>query len=1064
MFVFFAVTLSATPQTPANLILTYNAPALTASWEAVADTNTAFYALYRGTYQGFSETDYNFITFTASASQFTLTDPLINSSDAYYYKVAAVDAFSNTGTLTSAKRAFPFPPSAVYAEPWNTKVFLSWSGNYDGAVTGYNIYRSTYVETGYSLINYTKNSEYLDSDTALINGETYYYRLSAGSNGEGPYTVPVAVAPFAAPCAPKLASFTASSGNTVVNLNWSVTGTAGTYPVTGYNIYRATYQNPSDLIWYAQGVTTSHYTDIGLAEGNRYYYALKTVDVEGNTSIPYSFSVLTAPSAPTALTFTTSSAGVRLAWIKAGVELTQYKIYKAHGGPLTYLNSTNTFTAYYVDSAVNTYTEYYYAVSAVNPLGETLMPGWITVTPEVSVIITPSAPENFAAVSTTFSAGVILSWNANAPAELVTQYNIYRATSSGFENIYTYPAVTNTSYEDVPPETSVKNYYRVSAVNTVEGDYSSVTITPFTLPVAPLNLTGTGKNTYAEMHWDAAPDFENVTLYNIYRSTDGLSFIKYAGTTKNAYTDTSLVNSANYLYKISSTNKYGESAETAFVSVTPSAVAALTAPVGVTLLSNGDGKLKLSWDSYNAADNVSGYNIYRSTIPGESGLGTVYAFTGTATFTDAIMNTASAESVSSTTRYYYSVKAYNGDLSPLSGEISGIPSVLPFAPTNISGAYAVSSVILTWGAPSGEYTNKTITKYLIRRSTAQADATFVTLAQTTNTYYTDAVIDTNTAVYYYKVKTIDDLGNTDTSQTNEMVIIIPLTQGPDYIKAVAGENSVTIFWKKVSSDSYNIYRSTIPGVYGERIANVAQIKKEYTDTNGLINGTTYYYTLATQNTTGEGPKSTEVFATPYIAAKLPANSLLRSTRVGKKDILIDWDAATKGSYTLLGYKLQRSSDGGGTYQLLTTTAEIQYLDTQTDWGNTYYYMLTTLDDEGNQDAVYSILSIDLPKPANKLRVFANMINLSKGETLKLRFQAIEDGAVKINAYTLSGEFVKTIREDKTTGVVSKDSPYESLDFYWDGTNTSGQRVASGVYLLSLEIKGQKFVKKIAVVK
>ena len=58
------------------------------------------------------------------------------------------------------------------------------------------------------------------------------------------------------------------------------------------------------------------------------------------------------------------------------------------------------------------------------------------------------------------------------------------------------------------------------------------------------------------------------------------------------------------------------------------------------------------------------------------------------------------------------------------------------------------------------------------------------------------------------------------------------------------------------------------------------------------------------------------------------------------------------------------------------------------------------------------------------------------------------------AYTLTGELVRTLRsEPLPTGVYSA---------VWDGRNASGQRLASGVYLLLFQSYRSKDTRKLAV--
>lgn len=119
--------------------------------------------------------------------------------------------------------------------------------------------------------------------------------------------------------------------------------------------------------------------------------------------------------------------------------------------------------------------------------------------------------------------------------------------------------------------------------------------------------------------------------------------------------------------------------------------------------------------------------------------------------------------------------------------------------------------------------------------------------------------------------------------------MIDVSFPPDVLVAYAGENWVTLNWKRVTltAEAYNIYRSTISGNYGEPLAYSLSVNsyKEYTDYT-VQKGTTYYYVITAVNSAGEGPKSNEVKITPYKIASLPSDSQIKYEIRNKKDIYL----------------------------------------------------------------------------------------------------------------------------------------------------------------------------------
>jgi len=66
------------------------------------------------------------------------------------------------------------------------------------------------------------------------------------------------------------------------------------------------------------------------------------------------------------------------------------------------------------------------------------------------------------------------------------------------------------------------------------------------------------------------------------------------------------------------------------------------------------------------------------------------------------------------------------------------------------------------------------------------------------------------------------------------------------------------------------------------------------------------------------------------------------------------------------------------------------------------------------------------------------------------------GTVTVRVYTLGGELVRTL--------VNEAMPEGSHPARWDGRNSRGQKVASGVYLLLVETRAGKRLQKLAVIK
>jgi len=85
---------------------------------------------------------------------------------------------------------------------------------------------------------------------------------------------------------------------------------------------------------------------------------------------------------------------------------------------------------------------------------------------------------------------------------------------------------------------------------------------------------------------------------------------------------------------------------------------------------------------------------------------------------------------------------------------------------------------------------------------------------------------------------------------------------PENFSITAGVNKVTLDWDTVSrASSYMVYWGTSTGISSSSIAITSISTDNYTHSS-LTNGTTYYYKVATVNSSGIGTLSSEANATP----------------------------------------------------------------------------------------------------------------------------------------------------------------------------------------------------------
>jgi hypothetical protein len=262
------------------------------AWSTPADGGSPItgYTVYRSSTAGVLGSG------TAVGKVTSWTDTTGAAGSTYYYTVSATNAVGEGAKSEQRSATLPTVPAApvIVATAGNAFVSLSWSAPANGgsAIQGYNVFRSTTPGGEAFLAGIGTGATW--NDTSVVNGTTYYYKVSArNAVGEGPtsneaFATPAAPADTTAPSKPTGVN-KLSGGTNQMAIGWNAsTDNVG---VAGYEVYR------NNVL--VGTVTTRYFLDSGLNASTSYTYRVLAFDAAGNNSVMSNTQSVTTSSQTT---------------------------------------------------------------------------------------------------------------------------------------------------------------------------------------------------------------------------------------------------------------------------------------------------------------------------------------------------------------------------------------------------------------------------------------------------------------------------------------------------------------------------------------------------------------------------------------------------------------------------------------------------------------------------------------------------------------------------------------------------------------------------------------------
>ncbi|MEW5766560.1 MAG: FlgD immunoglobulin-like domain containing protein [bacterium] len=822
----------AAPLPPTNLTASNNEGPIDLTWDAVSGILIS-YEIYRDTSSTVTTSSLLIgdITPPEGTDPIAYTDTNTVDGTTYYYAVRAVENFpfyDPSALSDTASATANFPPSAptnLTATLVNRGINLAWN-----PVTGmvYNVYRNIFpgiTKSSPRIVIQTSATSY--RDTAVSNGQTYYYAVTAVDPGDltesDVSNEASATSIFNPP-----SNLAAVNNLGPIDLSWSATTGFGTIT---YNVYRNTALDFATSSRIRTGEINTFWTDSGTVDGTLYYYWVSGVDSADGLESPPSTEAWAVsnwpPPAPTGVTAATVGRAVYIDWNTVSGMV--YNVYRATSAGVNKSSprvADEISETEFLDTTVTVGQTYYYVVTSVDPADPDPLARESDISSEVSATSIFTPPSNLSAANA--KGPISLSWTGTSGLGTIT-YNVYRSdTSSAAASSRIASGVTGTTYLDEGTLDGVTYYYWVSAVDSFDGLESNASgmaqATALYPPPTPSGLEATDKDSQGRplsrrvrLIWEGVTREGEVVTYRVYRHTSSPVPVDLAHRVAQqlqnpSYIDNPPADETPYFYVVTSFTSYrGESDPSNWVGgmshfIPPSNLEA----------ENDRGQINLTWEKTSGQGGMVTYNVYRSTSIGVTPdpVNLVKSSLWGTTWSDG--NTEDQVT------YYYIVTAVDsadGAESPSSNEASAkaVYPASPTAPSDLATKTEKRQIVLTWTASQlqgGSEGPVTYRVYRSRTRPVEVNDTNLLVQGLTTTTYTDFDVE-NKTIYWYVVTAVDESSSL-VSKPGGPVMGISFFEPPSKLKATnqtgeGEEGQIKLEWTKtegIGLVTYNVYRSS----------------------------------------------------------------------------------------------------------------------------------------------------------------------------------------------------------------------------------------------------------------
>ena len=499
---------------------------------------------------------------------------------------------------------------------------LNWSApaTTGATISDYRIFRGTSSGAEEYLGHTGDGSIRTFNDSGLIDGQTYYFQVSAVSlAGEGSRCSEATAIPTGPPTAPR--DLQATAGDAQVILEWSAPSSNGGATVDYYIVY----QNGGDVLH----ITSTYATVTGLNNGVAYSFAVSAHNSASAGTLSPAVSAtpelsITVPGIPAGVTATPGDSQLSISWLApssdGGAAIDYYLVY-VNG----VVRSEHYTTNYATVTGLTNDRSYGFTVAAHNSAGLGSQSSTGTATPSQAPTV-PGIPNGLTA--TPGNAQVSLSWtvpSSNGGATI----DFYLIYVNGVVRSDHFTALSHTFTGLINGQ---EYAFTIAAHNSVGiGPMSSVmNVTPSlvpTVPGAPTDLNATPGDGQVSLSWTAPANNGGASIdyYIVYQ--DGID-VSHPNT--NTIVINSLTNGQSYGFTVAAHSQAGTGEQTPAVVGSPSLTTLAPGSPTDLIITSGDGLVKLSWTAPPNSPGIDYYVVYQDGVDVSHPLGNSTTIAGLA--------------------------------------------------------------------------------------------------------------------------------------------------------------------------------------------------------------------------------------------------------------------------------------------------------------------------------------------------------------------------------------------------------------------------------------------------